>query len=45
MLLSNLKGEEKKFHFNIPAVDGAIYISVESYYIDMIPTACYDDPS
>lgn len=36
---------EKSLYFQIPAVDGVIYISVESYFIDMIPESCYSDRS
>ena len=36
--------EERRFTFEIPKVDGTLYISVESYYINMIPSSCYPYP-
>ena len=31
------------YHFTPPEQKGSIYISVESYYLDMIPASCYND--
>jgi hypothetical protein len=33
-------GELKEYLFTIPAEDGALYFTVESYYNDLIPNEC-----
>jgi hypothetical protein len=36
-------GYEHSYEFEVPHNKGTLYISVESYFLDMIPEACYSD--
>ncbi len=36
-------GPKRGFSFKVPEKKGTLYITAESYYLDMIPESCYKD--
>lgn len=43
LILGETRSPKREYAFEVPENRGSIYITVESYYLDMIPEACYSD--